>query len=196
MPRIWQDTIDEHRDAVQTALLDAVGALVAQSGLAGLTMAGIANQAGVGRATLYRYFPDLESILTAWHGRHIDQHLERLVAAQAGTPDPKQRLLVLFDAYVQAARESGRHGGPAAAALHRRPHVVGAEKRLRSILRNALADAAKAGAVRTDVPAEELVEYVLAALGGAAHLSGAASDRLVAVTLAGLEPPLPRAGRR
>jgi hypothetical protein len=38
----------------------------------------IATDTGVGRATLYKYLCDVESILVAWHERQIEAHLDRL----------------------------------------------------------------------------------------------------------------------
>lgn len=196
MPKLWTETIEEHRDAVRDALIDAVGDLVALSGVAGLSMAAIASRAGVGRATLYRYFPDLEAILRAWHERHVGRHLAALAAARDDEVDAEGRLVALFESYVRVVRESARHGGGAMAGLlHRAPHMAGAERQVRALLRAALADAAAAGAIRKDVPSEELTEFVLAALGAADGLSAAASERLVAVTMAGLKSP-PAASRR
>src|SRR5258705_900335 len=79
MPRIWSQTIEAHRDAVREATLDATAALVAEHGLTGVTMSQIAKDTGIGRATLYKYFPDVESILRAWHERQIDEHLKQLL---------------------------------------------------------------------------------------------------------------------
>jgi hypothetical protein len=57
-----------------------------------------------------------------------------------------------------------------------------------------VADAARGGRVRSDVAPAELASYCLHALTAAASLpSGAAVHRLVAVTLAGLDPPCRRA---
>ena len=39
MPRLWDHTLDAHRDAVRGAVLDAAWALAAEQGLAGVTMA-------------------------------------------------------------------------------------------------------------------------------------------------------------
>jgi AcrR family transcriptional regulator len=78
VPRIWSETIAAHRDAVRDATLDATAALVAEHGLTGVTMSQIAKESGIGRATLYKYFPDIESILAAWHERHIGGHLHHL----------------------------------------------------------------------------------------------------------------------
>ncbi len=54
---------------MQDAALDATAALVAERGLRSVTMSQIAAQSGIGRATLYKYFPDVEAILLAWHER-------------------------------------------------------------------------------------------------------------------------------
>ena len=67
MPRIWADTIDTHRRQVTDAILDATAELIAEHGPMSVAMSAIAERAGIGRATLYKYFPDVESILVAWH---------------------------------------------------------------------------------------------------------------------------------
>ena len=90
VPKLWTETIEEHRRAVHDATLDTTAALVAEHGLASVTMSRIAAEAGIGRATLYKYFPDVEAILAAWHARHVAQHLEHLAAVrdQAGAAPP------------------------------------------------------------------------------------------------------------
>jgi len=51
-------------------------------------MSRIADETGIGRATLYKYFPDVETIMTTWHKRQVTQHLQQLTAVrdQSGTP--------------------------------------------------------------------------------------------------------------
>ena len=71
MPKLWSETLDDHRRAIRDAALDATAGLVAEHGLASVTMSQIAKDAGIGRATLYKYFPDVEAILIAWHERQI-----------------------------------------------------------------------------------------------------------------------------
>ena len=78
VPRLWNDTIQAHRAAVNDAILDTTAALVAKHGLRSVTMSQIAEQTGIGRATLYKYFPDVEAILAAWHERQIAAHLQQL----------------------------------------------------------------------------------------------------------------------
>ncbi|MDR0358963.1 MAG: TetR/AcrR family transcriptional regulator, partial [bacterium] len=73
MPRLWNDTIEAHRQAVREATLDTAADLVAERGLASVTMSQIAEQTGIGRATMYKYFRDVDSILIAWHERQVDR---------------------------------------------------------------------------------------------------------------------------
>src|SRR5271170_2109210 len=122
MPRIWTETIAAHRDAVRDAILDATAALVAEHGLTGVTMSEIARQSGIGRATLYKYFPDIESILAAWHERHITEHLRQLAAVGEATA-PAERLEAVLRAYVARSGQRRSHSGDLA-MLHQGEHVT------------------------------------------------------------------------
>jgi len=190
VPRLWNETMEAHRRDVRDAVLDTTAALVAQHGLLSVTMSRIAEQTGIGRATLYKYFPDVEAILRAWHERQIAGHLERLghIRDQAGAPG--QRLEAVLGAYALISHESrGHHDTELAALMHRDEQVVRAEQRLRQMVRQLLIEAAETGDVRDDVDPDELVGYCLHALTAASGLpSKAAVRRLVAVTLAGLRP--------
>jgi AcrR family transcriptional regulator len=79
VPKLWNETIEAHRRDVRDAILDTTVALVAEHGLRSTTMSRIAERTGIGRATLYKYFPDVESILIAWHHQHVAAHLEHLI---------------------------------------------------------------------------------------------------------------------
>ena len=78
VPRLWAQTVHTHRREVREAILDTASALVTERGLLSVTMSQIAEETGIGRATLYKYFPDVEAILDAWHQRQITGHLEYL----------------------------------------------------------------------------------------------------------------------
>jgi AcrR family transcriptional regulator len=188
MPRIWSETIAAHRDAVRDATLDATAALVAEHGLTGVTMSQIAKESGIGRATLYKYFPDLESILAAWHERHIGGHLHHLadVAEASGGASPSERLEAVLRAYAALTRQH-RDGSDLAALLHQGDHVVRAHAGLAEFLTALIRAAAERGEIRDDIPAGELAAYCLHALSAASGLpTQAALDRLTVVTLAGL----------
>jgi AcrR family transcriptional regulator len=189
VPKLWNDTIDAHRRAVRDATLATTAALVAEHGLRAVTMAQIAERTGIGRATLYKYFPDVEAILLAWHDRQISQHLEHLTSVAHGARRG-DRLRAVLEAYARMSHASrGHHDAELAAFLHRDEQVVRAEKQLRDLIGRLLADAARSGDVRADVSPAELATYCVHALAAARALrSTAAVRRLVGVTLAGLAP--------
>jgi AcrR family transcriptional regulator len=189
VPKLWNATIETHRVAVRDAILDAALALIAERGLRAVTMADIATRAGIGRATLYKYFADAETILRAWHEREITGHLAELAAAAAAPGEPATRLAAVLERYATIAAGRGGHDADLAGVLHRDEQVARARHRLRGLVAELLAEAAAAGAVRDDVTPHELAGYCLAALAAAGELpSRAARRRLVAVILAGLRP--------
>ena len=192
MPKLWSETIREHRQTVYDAILGTTWALVAERGLLGVTMTQIAEAAGIGRATLYKYFPDVESILVAGHARHVAGHLEQLVALRERTSGAEERLVAVLEAYALIAHHRERHGTQEVAALvHRGEHVAPVQQELLDLFRSLIGDVAGIGRLRDDVAPAELASYCLHALSGASALPDeAAVRRLVQVTLAGLRPPL------
>jgi AcrR family transcriptional regulator len=188
VPTLWNDTIEAHRQAVRDATLRATAALVAEHGLRSVTMSQIAEATGIGRATLYKYFPDVDAILLAWHEREISGHLQQLEEARDRAGDPRERLEAVLEAYALASHEShGHHDAELAAFLHRDEQVARAQHRLRTMVRDLLTEAATTGDIRDDVTPDELASYCLHALAAASSLpSKAAVRRLVMVTLAGL----------
>ena len=185
MPKLWKQTIEAHRREVGDAILDTTVALVAAQGLRAVTMSQIAEKTGIGRATLYKYFPDVEAILLAWHERHVSAHLERLAKLGYQASEPGQRVEAVLEAYALIQHRRG--AGEVAALLHRDEHVAWAGRRLHDLITGLLTEAAEAGDVRGDVTPDELASYCLHALAAAGSLpSEAAVRRLVAVTLAGL----------
>jgi AcrR family transcriptional regulator len=190
MPKLWTETIEAHRRAVRDAILNTTATLVAEHGLPSVTMSQIAEVTGIGRATLYKYFPDAEAVLLAWHERQIVGHLDRLVEVRDQAGGAGERLEAVLGAYALLCHEShGHHDTELVAFLHRGRYVARAEQRLRDMIRGLLSEGAASGAVRDDVSPDELASYCLHALAAATGLpSKAAVRRLVTVTLAGLHP--------
>jgi len=189
MPKLWTETIEAHRAAVRDAALDTAAALAAEQGVVSVTMSQIAEQTGIGRATLYKYFPDVEAILVAWHQRQIARHLAQLgeIAAQRGTA--RDRLRAVLEAYALIVHEMPQ-GTELAALLHRGEHIAAAQRQLREFIGGLIADAAKAGDLRDDIAPGELASYCLHALTAAGGLPSAdAVRRLVTLTMAALRPP-------
>jgi AcrR family transcriptional regulator len=177
VPKLWEESIASHRVAVQAAVLDAAAALVAERGLTGVSMSEVAKRTGLGRATLYKYFPDVDSIMVAWHQRQVGEHLQQL----ADTWERTGSLEAVLEAYAFICYEHPR--ADAAASLHRSEHVMHAQAHLIDFIAELLTD------LRNDVPPKELATYCVHALTAAsAAPSKAAVRRLVAVTLAGISP--------
>jgi AcrR family transcriptional regulator len=188
VPKLWNETIEEHRRAVREATLDTTAALVAEHGLRSVTMSQIAGATGIGRATLYKYFPDVAAILVAWHQRQVASHLQHLAEIRDQAGDAGARLEAVLEAYAFIQHE--HRGTELAALLHRGEHVARAQQQLREFIRKLLTEGAESGDLRGDVAPDELASYCLYALAAASSLpSKAAVRRLVSVTLAGLRPP-------
>ena len=187
VPKLWTETIAAHRREVRDAIVETTAALVAEHGLLAVTMSRIAEETGIGRATLYKYFPDVEAILVAWHERHVSVHLAHLTELRNQPGRPDERLATVLEAY--ALIQHKRRGTDLAALLHRDEHLAPAQQHFHDLLRGLLAEAAETGHVRDDVAPNELASYCVHALAAASSLeSTAAVHRLVTVTLAGLRP--------
>ena len=151
-------------------------------------MSQIAEETGIGRATLYKYFSSVEAILVAWHQRQVASHLGYLAQVRDQAGNAAERLEAVLMAYALISHE--HHSTELAALLHRGEHVARAHQHLSNLIRDLLTEGAAAGDVRDDVAPNELASYCLHALAAASTLrSKTAVRRLVMVTLAGLHPP-------
>lgn len=186
MPRIWAETIDTHRQRVQEAVLDATAEVVAEQGPMSVSMSVIAERAGIGRATLYKYFPDVESILLAWHARDFGEQLERLraltEAESVGRDD-------IADFVIAARRHHPRRGaavvGPLAHSLAGAGDRAGGKVRHEAVvvLADLLARLARDGQVRNDLDPALLAQWLLHSVHAPADLDDDAVGRLVADSL-------------
>jgi len=151
-------------------------------------MSRIAEETGIGRATLYRYFPDLRAVLHAWHERQITIHLAELAHLRDRPGSPGERLEAVLTGYAfRSGRSHGPHDCELAVLLHSDDEALHATGRLHDMLEQLIDEGARSGDLRADVPATELATFCLHALAGSGSLtSDAAVHRLVDVTLAGL----------
>jgi AcrR family transcriptional regulator len=191
VPKLWNATIESHRRAVNEATLDATAVLVAEQGLTAVTMSKVAKAAGIGRATLYKYFPDLEAILRAWHERLVSAHLQQLMQVRDQPGDAAARLQRVLLTFATMTHQ--RHDADLAALLHRGPHIAQAHEQLIVLIGELIGQGAQSGDLRDDVAPEELARYCLHALTAASALQSVAGvERLVAVTIDGLRVPTQR----
>ena len=188
VPKLWTETVETHRREVREAILDATGELVLSRGLLTVTMSDIAEATGIGRATLYKYFPDVEAILNAWHQRQVETHLAELADIRDGVGNAATRLQAVLRSYAHICRKRRRHGGDElAAVLHRSPQARKLQRQLLDLISGLVAEAAAAGVLRRDISAGEMAGYCVHALSAAGDsASSAAVDRLVDVVWDGM----------
>ncbi len=94
--------------ARQAEILERVAELVAESGLANLTLKRVADRVGFTEAAIYRHFPNKQALVFAL----IDQLGSRLlgpIAALAAAADqpPRERLLAMVRHHVHVLRSTG-----------------------------------------------------------------------------------------
>jgi AcrR family transcriptional regulator len=186
VPKVWADTIDEHKTAVRQAVIQATASLIGEHGFSALTMSAVAERAGIGRATLYKYFSGPDEVLISWHEDSVARHVAALRAA-CDEQDPWRRLRCVLETYAELSRE--HPGGEFVPELHRSHHVKRAELAVEALVADAIASCARVDLVRTDVSADELASFCTSALGGARRAPTKASRaRLISVTLDALRP--------
>lgn len=185
VPKLWNETVASHREDVRAAILAAAEALAMERGVTAVTMSDVATRAGIGRATLYKYFTDVRAILVAWHEAKVEAHLALLVAARQKGHGPRDRLATVLETYARIAYEE--HGRELVSLLQHGPHVERAYEKLTAVVSDLIEDGVEAGAFRKDVAPSELAAFCLGALSAAPSLpSLAAVKRLVSVTMSGL----------
>ena len=185
MPKLWHDTIEAHRSAVAGAIMDRTAAIAAAEGVHAITMARIAEQTGIGRATLYRHFKDVGDILAAWHRRQILVHLADLENIRARHDSPLRGLEAVLIAY--AFHSAHDHHGGLGQVLHAQPHVHDAYRHLEGLIAEMVEAASEAGQLDAQAPPAEAARYVLASMHALPPSpSRPAVNRLVAMALKGI----------
>ncbi|MGW6130833.1 TetR/AcrR family transcriptional regulator [Cellulomonas sp. NPDC055163] len=188
MPLLWRDSVDAHRHAVRESVLDAAGAIYTETGPTGLTMSAVAERAGIGRGTLYRYFPDTRELLLAWHERQVRTHLGQLRHVRAGTSDPDDALRAVLEAFASVTRSHGNE--ESAVGLHSGEHIAEAQHELHALLRDLLAEETRRGRVRADIDVDLLVTFCIHALGAAHEISSpGAPGAFTDLVMDALRPP-------
>jgi AcrR family transcriptional regulator len=184
---LWTETIESHRREVHEAIVNAAGELAGELGITSVTMSDVAERAGIGRATLYKYFPSVDAVLHAWAEQQISSHLDHLrsVRERGGTPAEQLRAVLTVYAHISQA-----HGGSdVAASVHQGEHAGQARVELQGFIEEVLRAGIETGDVRTDVPVDELATFCLHTASTASALpTKPAANRLVKVILTGLRP--------
>ncbi|HET6298742.1 MAG TPA: TetR/AcrR family transcriptional regulator [Kribbella sp.] len=147
-----------------TAILDAAARVFSEHG-SSANMADIAAAAGVGRATLYRHFPDREALLGALASHAIADSAARL--ADAGLE--RAPVAEAIERIVRAVTAIGdRYSVLAGEHVESDPDEV--ERLLAAPVRAVLTRGIESGLLRQDLPPDVLFELFRGALGAAIQL--------------------------
>ena len=170
------------RDHIAATILDAAAAVLAERGEAA-SMADIAAAAGVGRATLYRYFPNREVLLQALARAAVDELGDRLSEAGLDTVPVAEGIARLTRAFVGTGSKYVAFMRSGQKPVD--PAVVDRQlgEPLRELFRRGAAD----GTLRSDLPAEVLLALYTGLLEAAftmATQGGLGVERASAATIA------------
>ncbi len=89
----------------RSKILQVARRLFAEQGYTATSMRQVAEQAGIGKATIYHHFPDKEAMFVALVEGNIGK-MEQALAAVKAEPDPKRRIEVAARASIHFLFES------------------------------------------------------------------------------------------
>ncbi len=179
MPKIRYEDTATHRALTRRDIIDAAVPLFLSGGLAATSLDQVARAVGIGRTTLYNYFPHKEDILLAY----IDQAFGRVSEVELHPdlqhPDPPVAMRRLVELTLER-RASPEHAE--AARLYRmlleeagpaaRRSVLAAADRFMATVRGLLADILRRGlraGVFGGAPAEYQAAVLVAMIDAAAR---------------------------
>lgn len=112
----WDEARSSFKDEQRRRIAQTALELLMEFGSAALTMSALAERAGISRQTLYRYFPDLDSVLEASVADFpaMDEAFRMTILSES---DPEAQLHRAVDALIDAAGHSGLSADEFLAAL-------------------------------------------------------------------------------
>lgn len=174
---------DAPRADIPTRITAATFALLAERGLAGITMSAIATEAGIARQTLYNHFPDVDSIIAAAMAEHQNDDLQALAAMLATIPTATGRLDHLTRHTTVTAAQHGTlpalHEGLSPAAQQAARDY---DAQLRDMIREVLADGLRMRELQPTIDPDLHAVLVHHMLQGAAELAAERPDDVSRIT--------------
>lgn len=159
----WKASLDEHRAHQRSAIERAAIDLATEHGVGGIGMVDIARRAGISRATLYKYFPSVESVLASFMIGEVEREHSALVQHLAELDDPLEQLRAVIDHLLAYFATPGHVTASTVIDPHRFSPAVGAQvgasmQRLHAMVRDQVAAAVESGALRSDNDVEVLTD--------------------------------------
>jgi AcrR family transcriptional regulator len=147
VPKIIGGSLAEHRDETRRLLFAALAALMEERGFDAISLADIAQEAGVGRTAIYNHVADKESLLIDYINDQTERYLASLRQALDGVADPIEQLRLYVRYQLEFRRTFHMPAGlreavsPASRA-RLRAHAEPVEAVLRGILSEGIASGA------------------------------------------------------
>jgi AcrR family transcriptional regulator len=167
----------------QARIVAATFALLAERGLAGITMSAIATRAGIARQTLYNHFPDVDSIVAAAMAEHQHDDLHALAGMLATIPSALGRLDHLVRHTVVSAAQHGTLpallGGLSPSAQQAARDY---DERIRVMIKDVLTRGQRTGEIASTVNPDVHAVLVHHLLHGAAELAATRPDDIAGIT--------------
>ena len=153
----------------------------------GASMEAIAKEAGVGIGTLYRHFPKRIDVVEAVYRDDVGE-LELVAEAAVAELEPWPAFVAWLEAFVRYAMGKKRFMNELHEAFEKDPDLRSASReRIEGALGIVLVRAQKAGVVRADVDAPDLMQ-LLGSMCMSATLTPEQSGRLLVMIEDGLRP--------
>lgn len=108
MPRIETETLAQHRDWRRNQLIEAAASIALESGGAAVTVAAVAQRAGLSRTSVYEYFGSSADLIADLVLEELNNFAQYLKDAVADTEQPIESIA----AWIQSALTyiaDGRH---------------------------------------------------------------------------------------
>ncbi len=92
MPRVTGGSLEEHRRTARARVFDAFSRLLYERGYDAITLADIAETAGMARTSMYNYYPSKEALLVAYTDDEMARFVNDLRIELHRSPEPIARL--------------------------------------------------------------------------------------------------------
>lgn len=142
MPKVTGGSVAAHRADTTARIFASLRALLYERGYDALTLADVAEHAGMARTAMYNYFSDKESLLSAYTASETDTFLGQLDEALRTVDNPVDQLRAFIRLQVEYFQQSHLPPGPTLRLLLPEPaatevigHIALLEARLHQILR-------------------------------------------------------------
>ena len=141
VPRITGDSLVEHRAQLRSRVFEAFAELMGERAFDAISMAQIAERAGLGRTAIYHHFHDKEAVVLGFARDGTEAYLDQLAADLEGIDAPADRLRTYVRHQVENSQKFHMGLGAQLYAVLSpegqvavRDHVLQVEAALRSLL--------------------------------------------------------------